>query len=160
VVNFFKIDLTRIYNIISIKKLFFISFAVAVLGAISFSILSFILKLDISNPIDSESLLYKITVGVVLAPLLETYLFQYLLNRILVKCRISNFNLLLLIQSCLFALSHLPYSIIYAVAMLWVGCSFNFFYLRVKELTTHYIKYTFLLHASYNLTAFILSYFL
>lgn len=158
-VKFLKSGFTWLYNTTNIKRLFFVCLASSLVSSTFFSILfvSFEVK-NINNPLDAESIPFKIFTAIIVAPLLETYLFQYLLNKGLIKCRINKFSLLLLIQTVIFTLFHF-YSIFYIIEVFWVCGFINFFYLRAKNLTTSYIKYTVLLHASYNLIVLLLSYF-
>ena len=157
VIKFLKSGVTWLCNTKSIIKLFFKCLIAAIIVSFFFATIAYTFKLDAENPIDSESVFYRFFMMVVLAPVLETYLLQEGLNWILIQCRINKFVHLLLIQSSIFALTHC-YSVVYVITIFGVGVSINFFFLRTKTLTTKYIQYTILLHASYNLIEFLLKY--
>lgn len=106
----------------------------------------------VANPIDSESIKIRFFTGCVIAPLLETFLFQYLLFEILKAVKIKNTFILILLPSLLFGLGHC-YSWMYVLAAFITGLIFNALYLYCinRQLKAFWIVA--LLHCMCNLLA-------
>ncbi|OOQ59286.1 CPBP family intramembrane glutamic endopeptidase [Mucilaginibacter pedocola] len=102
------------------------------------------------NPIDKESIQEQLFLAVLIAPLLETLVYQYASNKLLLKLRISNYYLLLFIPAVLFGLSHY-YNPLYIVAMLVGGTIMNYLYLYCHTNGHKAFWWVALLHALYNL---------
>ncbi len=105
------------------------------------------------NPIQNESMAFRIAIGVILTPIVETYVFQSLPNLIMNKIKVKNIFLRIVIPSLIFALSH-NFNVIYICMAFCAGLVFNCMYLTYKDNNN---KYAFILvvviHASYNFFA-------
>ena len=96
----------------------------------------------------------KFMLIVIMAPLVETVIFQYLPIRILEKLRLENNWVKIILTSFLFSLFHF-YNPIY-VAMTFVsGMLLNKFYLECRTKSSLYILLTALLHSMYNLYGYL-----
>ena len=93
---------------------------------------------------------------VIIAPLIETFIFQYLIIEFLFRFKKIKVNIIILISVLAFGCSHY-YNLIYVLVMCVVGFIFAsyYLYLKIKE-----IRYPFLyicsLHALCNFLVFIL----
>jgi hypothetical protein len=105
--------------------------------------------------IDEFSLLEIFFLAVIIAPLIETFIFQFLIIEILSKFKV-NTSLILWISTLLFSLSH-NYNVVYILAMVFPGLLYASFYLFLKKETSKSPFFMiFLLHAIANLIAFII----
>ncbi|MDR7209341.1 CPBP family intramembrane glutamic endopeptidase [Flavobacterium piscis] len=96
----------------------------------------------------------KFMLIVIIAPLVETVIFQYLPIRILEKLRLENNWVKIILTSLLFSLFHF-YNPIY-VAMTFVsGMLLNKFYLESRAKSKFYFVLTALLHSMYNLYGYL-----
>ncbi len=102
------------------------------------------------NPIDKESLSEQLFVGCIIAPLIETLIFQYAVIRLLDKAGVHNFYLLLIIPAILFGLSHY-YNWLYVVAMFGGGAIMNYLFLYCQANGYKAFWWVALLHCLYNL---------
>jgi len=91
---------------------------------------------------------------VIIGPVAETLLLQYLPNRILIKLKLENPFLLIVIPSVIFSLGHL-YFWLYAVMAFFSGLILNYFFVWLKSRSQHYLYITMLFHAVYNLYGFL-----
>lgn len=124
-------------------------------------IISYIITLYDETLIDTSisaqefSLTEIFLLTVVVAPLVETFIFQFLIIELLSKLKIKT-GLILSVSTLLFSLSH-NYNVIYIIAMVFPGLLYASFYLYLKKERS---KFPFLiissLHAISNLVAFIL----
>lgn len=93
--------------------------------------------------------------SVIFGPLIETFIFQFLIIEILLSLKLNK-NLILLISTILFSLSH-NYNVIYIIAMLFPGLLYSSYYLFLKvEKRKNIFLTIFILHSLSNLIAFIL----
>lgn len=113
-----------------------------------------LLNEEFSNPIDSQPVFDQILFGVIVGPAIETVIFQYGLNKILLRLNCQNFYLLLIVPSIFFALAHLPYNYVYALATFFGGLILNYFFLKSKTNSNSALIFTILIHSLYNLYAF------
>jgi hypothetical protein len=93
---------------------------------------------------------------VVLAPIIETLIFQLCLFQFLIKTRINNQSIIIILMSITFSLFHW-YHWLYVLAVFVGGLFLNYFYIYVlknkNELTA--VLLTILLHSTYNLFGFL-----
>ena len=153
-VNYYEIFLER-------RNVFFVlSMAVlAILFSILFSYLLSLFGLQLLNPIDSHSFTDKIIVAVVLAPLFESWIFQYLPFFYLQKLYKEETGIFkwfyIVISTLLFSIQHY-YSIWYIIAMIVPGIllaySFLHFYALYKNLIVPF-WFIVIIHALVNLIA-------
>ncbi len=135
-----------------ILKLFLFCYVMAIVNSVIFKFANnLFFHSNLTNPIETRSTYEQFILGVLLAPLLETWLFQFLPNRLLVKLKLYNQFLLILLPAVLFGAMHVTYSLLYGVCMFIFGLILNYFFLRAKGLSKHYFLLTVLLHALYNL---------
>jgi uncharacterized protein len=97
-----------------------------------------------------------IILSVIVAPIIETLLFQFGLNEILVKLKIKNYFLLLIVPSGLFALSH-HYNWLYIIYTFFGGLLLNWFYLYAKVNGKYAFWWVVLLHSLFNLYAHLIN---
>jgi|JI10StandDraft_1071094.scaffolds.fasta_scaffold1095014_3 hypothetical protein len=94
--------------------------------------------------------------AVVLAPIIETLIFQLFLYRLLDKTRINNMPIIIILMSFAFSQAHW-YHWLYVVAAFINGIFLNYFYLytykKKNELVA--VLLTIVLHSSYNLFGFL-----
>jgi hypothetical protein len=107
----------------------------------------------VANPIEKESIKIRFFVGCVMAPLLETFLFQYLPFGIFKALKIKNIFILIVLPALLFGLSHW-YSPMYVVATFITGLIFNFLYIYCKKNQLKAFWIVALLHFLCNFLAF------
>lgn len=96
----------------------------------------------------------KFTMIVIIAPFMETYVFQYLPNVILQKMKITNNIFLIILPSLLFGCAHF-YSWIYAAMAFFGGIYINLLYVYAKARSNHYFLVVTGFHALYNLYGFL-----
>jgi hypothetical protein len=102
------------------------------------------------NPIDKESVPEQLFVGCIIAPLIETLIFQYAAIRLLKRIGVHNFYLQLTIPAVLFGLSHY-YNPLYIVAMFIGGLIMNYLFLYSTANGRKAFLWVALLHCLYNL---------
>lgn len=112
--------------------------------------------LDIDPYFEGFSLMEIFFLTVIIAPLLETFVFQYLIVEILYKLNIND-EIIIWVATLAFSLSHY-YNFIYILAILFPGFLFSSFYLYLKK---RKYKFPFLavtvLHAISNFIVFIIN---
>lgn len=93
--------------------------------------------------------------AVVLAPIIETLIFQLFLYRLLVKTRINNTSIIIILMSFAFSQAHW-YHWLYVVASFINGLFLNYFYVWIIKNKNELIAVllTIALHTSYNLFGF------
>lgn len=107
--------------------------------------------LDVFN---FKSLHEAFILSVLIGPLLETFLFQYLIIETLCKFKLNN-NLIIWISAILFALTH-NYNLIYLLAAIFPGILYASYYLYLKKENRKNIFFTiYALHSLTNLVVFI-----
>lgn len=101
------------------------------------------------------SLLEIFFVTVLIGPVLETFIFQFLIIEILFKLNIKN-NLIILISTLAFSLSH-NYNLIYILLIIFPGILYSTYYLflKIENQKTPFLN-IFLLHSLSNFVSFIL----
>jgi len=108
-----------------------------------------------SNPIDNENIIYIFAMLVIIAPVLETFIFQLAIIEIGLEFKLRR-RLLVLISSILFALSH-HYNWVYVGIMFFIGFIFAYSYMIVRNKydMTKATLFVISLHAMSNLIAFL-----
>lgn len=91
---------------------------------------------------------------VILAPVIETILYNYYPVKLLEYLKVQKRFLLILLPSILFAASHF-YNSLYVVMTFFGGLIMNNFYLMAKARTTYAIYWIMILHALYNLYGYL-----
>lgn len=93
--------------------------------------------------------------AVVLAPIIETLIFQLFLYRLLDKTRINNTTIIIILMSFAFSQAHW-YHWLYVVAAFINGLFLNYFYVWIIKNKNELIAVllTIALHTSYNLFGF------
>ena len=131
----------------------------SIISIVIFEALTLLYKFDNGFQEFTENLFEKFIIIVVIAPLIETLIFNYFLQKVLSKF-IKNTFYLIFISSLIFAFAHC-HSIIYIFFGFFGGLILNLFYfLNKKDRSIKYAFWmTFLLHALVNLTSFIFSEF-
>jgi uncharacterized protein len=135
-------------------KIFFICFFLSIVNCYFFEWINQYLHCTLSNPLDKDPIYEQFLIGVLVAPIIETWLFQYLPNKILIKTKITNRYALLIIPGLIFGMAHISYSWLYGLAMFFAGLVLNFFFLKAQASNRHYFWLTALLHSFYNLFCF------
>jgi hypothetical protein len=148
--------LDRYLNSKSYINLFFLFFIVKFIFLTATSIIA--TKIDpslTSNPIDDEKIIYIFVMLVIVAPVLETFIFQLAIIEIGFEFKWSK-KLLVSISSVLFALSH-HYNWIYVGIMFFIGFIFAYSYMIVRNKydMTKATLFVISLHAMSNLIAFL-----
>ncbi len=143
-----------------IFKLFITCYIIAVFNGFFWDWINrLFIHANIINTIASKSITEQVMVGLVLAPIIETFLLQRLPNNILIKLKVRNTKILIIIPSLIFGLCHISYSWYYGVAAFFGGLILNYFYIHSKEISKYFFILTILLHLLYNLMAFIVTNF-
>lgn len=140
----------------NIYLLFLICYIFSIINGIIFNYLDklFPLNSNQKNGLENLSGSAKFIFIMILAPIIETFIFQYLPNKILTLFNVKNFYVLLIIPVIIFSSMHF-YTYIY-IAMTFIGGSFlNFFFLKAKEKTIFYLLLTILFHSLYNLFGYL-----
>lgn len=113
-----------------------------------------------SNFLKFDSLIEELVIVAVLAPLLETFIYQYGLIAIVLLLYRKLFNREsiiagVILPALIFASCH-GYNYLYMFAALFIGLSLNSFYIIVKSRNHNAFIYTTIVHAMCNLTSFTL----
>ncbi|MCV9932284.1 CPBP family intramembrane metalloprotease [Flavobacterium sp. LS1R47] len=106
------------------------------------------------NGLKNFSGLGKFVIVVILAPILETLIFQFTPNEILEKLKVRSYFLKITIPSLLFSLAHF-YHPIYIVMSFIAGIILNKYYIDTKNETRLFFILTVLLHSAYNLYGYL-----
>ena len=110
---------------------------------------------------EKHSLIYDFVVACIIAPIVETYIFQVLIINLFTNYWIKNKNIAILISALLFGFSHL-YSWYYIFWTFFVGLVFAWAYVIYKE-KQGYKKAVFaiiLIHALRNLVSLVINHLL
>jgi len=91
---------------------------------------------------------------VIIAPLFETLIFQFLIIELLYFFKVKN-NSIIIISTVLFAISH-NYNIVYILAIIFPGLMYATYYLYLKINKKNGFILIFSLHAFSNLISFII----
>ena len=99
------------------------------------------------------------TITVIIAPLIETFIFQYLIIEFLFRFKKIGVNIIILVSALAFGLAH-SYSFFYVLVICISGFIYAsyYLYLKIKNVKFPFL-YIFFLHALSNLLVFILNYF-
>lgn len=139
---------------IALYQVFLICLLLSILNSFLFNLIAYLVPfLNIGdNPINKESIWVQLILGCIVAPLLETWLFVAVPNKILIRLGVKNSYYLIIIPSLLFGASHY-YSVLYVAAMIVAGLIMNFLYVYCKQFknSKQAFLYVVLLHALYNL---------
>lgn len=108
-----------------------------------------------ANPIDGENIIYIFAMLVIVAPVLETFIFQSAVIEVGFEFKLRR-RLLVLISSLLFAFSHY-YNWVYVGIMFFIGFIFAYSYMIVRSKfdITKATLFVISLHAMSNLIAFL-----
>ena len=107
--------------------------------------------------LEGLSLAEIFTITVIIAPLIETFIFQYLIIEFLFRFKKIKLNIIILVSALAFGLVH-DYNFIYVLVMCITGFIFAsyYLYLKIKDVKFPFL-YTSSLHALSNFIAFILN---
>lgn len=142
----------------NLKKNYFIIICVLTVILISHFISRLILsssldKGTLTSPLfENESLIYIFTVVVILAPLLETFIFQFCIIEILLRLNRKKINkfIIIITSSLMFGLSH-SFNVQYFIFGVILGILLSSCYLLAKiRKDINPFMLTLLVHASYN----------
>lgn len=149
--SIFSTDMNFDYSMVFKKiKPFLLAQLALFLLAIAFDFL--IVKYNLDSGFDSADIFssktQKIILVIVFAPLIETLIFNLLVNEFLMK--FLDYKLIIFFSSMLFAIIHF-YSLYYALYAFFGGIIFNFIYFKYRySALTSYLIVT-LLHLNHNL---------
>jgi hypothetical protein len=139
-----------------IIRLFFLIFLFKLINGYVFTYINsryFKLENAIFEELSEKEMLL---LAVVLAPIIETLIFQLFLYRIINKTRINNTSIIIILMSFVFSQAHW-YHWLYVVASFINGLFLNYFYIytykKKNELLA--VLLTIALHSSYNLFGFL-----
>jgi hypothetical protein len=139
-----------------IALFFIISLIVAILNGYLFDWInnSFFNYTSNQDGLSDYSPLAKFMMIVFIAPVVETALFQYLPNLVLIKLNVRSRFLLVLCPALLFGCLHY-YFWLYAVMAFIAGLILNTLYLYFKDNSRYYFWMICLFHALYNLYGYL-----
>lgn len=135
-----------------IIRLFFLMFLFKLINGYVFTYINyryFKLENAIFEELSEKEMLF---LAVVLAPIIETLIFQLFLFRLINKTRINNTSIIIILMSFAFSQAHW-YHWLYVVAAFINGLFLNYFYLYTYRKKNELIAVllTIALHSSYNL---------
>lgn len=128
------------------------------LNSIIFSALEYLCTSNLQpNPIlEKDSLAFRIIIGILITPLLETYLFQKLPFLIMSWLKVKSMWIRIALPSLAFAISH-SFSIFYVGFAFITGIILNYMYIAYKENNKGYAFIAVaLIHSIYNTIALVL----
>lgn len=130
---------------------FFLGFLLAILNGYIFNLINDCwVKVEV-NSFDEYSLPETILLVVFLAPLVETFFFQFLLFKLLADyLKITSNTMCIIIMSLVFSQAHW-YHWLYVIMTFFSGIILNAFYVTFRRKNKSIFWITTLLHASYNL---------
>ncbi len=139
-----------------IIRLFFLIFLFKLINGYVFTYINsryFKLENAIFEELSEKEMLL---LAVVLAPIIETLIFQLFLYRIINKTRINNTLIIIILMSFVFSQAHW-YHWLYVVASFINGLFLNYFYIYTYKKKNELIAVllTIVLHSSYNLFGFL-----
>lgn len=137
-------------------KYFSIFYLISVLNVVTFNLISNYFKINSGFNNESQTVLEIFFTVVILAPLIETFLFNYTTQKF-IEFFTSHKIKVILFSSIVFSIVHC-YSFIYMVYSFFAGLILNLFYHYCKSNfnVTNAFWLTFLLHLAHNLTGFII----
>lgn len=151
-----ELKLAKRFNHWDLRLVFlvFTLFHLLVLGILG-AIVDFIDTRFIDNPISELPKLAAFILGVILAPIIETWIYLYLLFEMGKRFKIND-EYLFFVSCLLFGISH-NYNPVYMIVMLIAGAVLAMAYLYVRNRSTVRIAFIFvtLMHALNNLLAFL-----
>jgi membrane protease YdiL (CAAX protease family) len=104
---------------------------------------------------DDFSQIERIIIIIIIAPILETLIFQHILYLILKKIKIKNDTVCIIIMSLIFSQVHW-YNWLYVIMAFFGGLILNSFYATINKRTPKYSYIlTVLFHALFNLYGFL-----
>ena len=106
--------------------------------------------------LEQLSLAEIFTLTVIIAPLIETFIFQYLIIEFLLRFKKIKVNIIIFVSALAFGCTHY-YNFIYVLVMCVIGFVFAsyYLYLKIKDIKFPFL-YIFSLHALWNFLVFIL----
>ena len=139
-----------------IIRLFFLIFLFKLINGYVFTYINsryFKLENAIFEELSEKEMLL---LAVVLAPIIETLIFQLFLYRLINKTRINNTSIIIILMSFVFSQAHW-YHWLYVVASFINGLFLNYFYIYTYKKKNELIAVllTIVLHSSYNLFGFL-----
>ena len=140
----------------SIHFLFGSLFIIAILNGYFFNWInnSFFHFKSNGNELKEFNAIERFAIIVIITPIVETYLFQYLPNIVMTKFKISNKVLLILIPSIIFGCIHY-YFWLYAAMAFIGGILINLLYVNIKIKSRYYFLIVSLFHSLYNMYGFL-----
>jgi len=153
----------KYFNKFSNKKLFIWLWFFIIIITLTISKLMEYIDIDFgveSMDIEKEGMVKMIGYGVIIGPVIETFIFTFLPYKLLSRI-IKNDTLIIIIASLLFGISHF-YSLMYIIYGVILGLILNTYYvylLKKNNNTLTAFGLVTLLHASTNLTSLFLEYF-
>ncbi|MBZ9627138.1 CPBP family intramembrane metalloprotease [Psychroflexus sp. CAK1W] len=150
----------RIYNKLDRKFKLPIFFVVFILDFIYHSIVSLFITLYDPTILESfeegTSLIEIFLLSVLIGPLVETFLFQYLIIEILYAFKKIKLEVILIVSALAFSLIH-TYNFIYIIVTFTSGLIYASYYLYLKKFKRRFpFIQVWALHTLYNLIVFIL----
>lgn len=139
-----------------IIRLFFLIFLFKLINGYVFTYINyryFKLENAIFEELSEKEMFF---LAVVLAPIIETLIFQLFLYRLINKTRINNTSIIIILMSFAFSQAHW-YHWLYVVAAFINGIFLNYFYLYTYKNKNEFIAVllTIVLHSTYNLFGFL-----
>lgn len=133
------------------KVFFFATLNKILLTWILSAIISIYDETLLSNPIDNESPFFGFCVTILVAPLIETFLFQYSVLAIGDKYKAPT-NLSIAVSALLFGLAH-HYNMVYIFATLLSGFFYAYLFAKIKRRESGFMACLFVasIHACNNL---------
>jgi len=150
------------------KKFIFWSFFIPLFYTLLLSVFtSFILKEQInkySSALEDLPIIIKLIVFSVIAPFIETFIFQFIIIEFLLSFIKKNKYLVILLSGFLFGFAHYfnMYNLIYSIAAMVAGIIFATIYIIAKDRKDIYFPFllVFGVHAFINLTSEIINFYL
>ena len=105
------------------------------------------------NNIDMLPRSEQFFLSVIIAPILETFIAQFILFKIL-RLKITHQPLLIVLGSLFFASMHY-YNWLYMVVTFFIGLIINYYYLEIQKISKYSFLLTVLLHSLYNLYGYL-----
>lgn len=133
---------------------FSVCLVLSILNGYFFNYVNTILQLDVNNDLVKQEVSFHFVTVVLIAPVLEALIFQYLPNVLLQNIGVENKVILIVLPSILFSLMHF-YNWVYIIMAFNGGIILNSYYVFIKQKTGHPLAYVSLLHSLYNLYGFL-----
>jgi hypothetical protein len=104
----------------------------------------------------AQGIVEKFFIYVIIVPIIETFIFNFLIQFLLSKF-IKSYYIVILLASVFFGLSH-GYGQLYMICTFFGGLIMNTFYylIAVQHNTINAFLFTYLLHAMHNFTGFVI----